>query len=259
MRLLVTGGTGYLGHVVVELGAAAGWDVTAAGSRDVDVRDRAAVDSFVAALRPDAVVHTAYVRDGPEAWAVNVDGSEHVARACATNGAWLVHVSTDVVFDGRAGRPYREDDPVAPVNDYGRSKAAAEERVQAADPTAVIVRTSLIYSGPSRPPGPQELAALDPDATFFTDELRSPIQVDDLARALIDLVHLDVHGPLHVAGAEGVSRQRFAELVAGHPVRGAPAPPGRPLDCRLDSSLAASLLPTRPRGISAVLGPPRLR
>jgi dTDP-4-dehydrorhamnose reductase len=255
-RLLVTGGSGYLGGVVVELAAAAGWEVTAAGSRDVDVRDAGAVVPFVVARRPNAVVHTAYVRDGPDAWSVNVGGSEALARAAVAVGARLVHVSTDVVFDGRAGRPYREDDPVSPVNDYGRSKAAAETRVLAVDPTAVVVRTSLIYSGPSRPPGPQERAAVDPAATFHTDELRSPVQVADLARALLELVHLDVHGPIHVGGAEGVSRHRFAELVAGHPVRGAPAPPGRPLDCRLDSSRAAALLSTPPRGISEVC-PPR--
>ena len=256
MRLLVTGGTGYLGRVVAELATTAGWHVIAAGSRDVDVRDRAAVESFVVASRPDAVIHTAYVRDGDTAWAVNVDGSEHVARASVGCGAWLVHVSTDVVFDGLAGRPYREEDPVSPVNDYGRSKAAAEQRVRSVDPTAAIARTSLIYSGPSRPPGPQERAAVDPAATFYSDELRSPVQVDDLAHALLELVHVDVHGPIHVTGAEGVSRQRFAELVAGHPVRGAPAPPGRPLDCRLDSSRAAAVLRTRLRGISEVF-PPR--
>ncbi|MET0326528.1 MAG: sugar nucleotide-binding protein [Ilumatobacteraceae bacterium] len=251
----MTGGTGYLGRVVVELAAVAGWDVTAAGSRDVDVRDAVAVDAFVAALRPDAIVHTAYVRDGPDAGPVNVAGSEAVAQAAVAVGARLVHVSTDVVFDGLAGRPYREDDPVSPVNDYGRSKAAAEVRVLAVDPGAVVVRTSLIYSGPSRPPGPQEQLAVDPAVTFFSDELRCPVQVDDLAAALVELTQVDVRGVLHVAGAEGVSRQRFAELVAGHPVRGAPAPPGRPLDCRLDSSRAAALLPTRPRGISEVLGP----
>ena len=83
---------------------------------------------------------------------MNVDGSHHVARAAAEVGARLVHVSTDLVFDGALGRPYTEDDEPRPVIDYGRQKLAAEEIVRAVLPGALIVRTSLIYGGaePSR-------------------------------------------------------------------------------------------------------------
>jgi dTDP-4-dehydrorhamnose reductase len=247
-RLLVTGGTGYLGCVVAEHAAADGWDVTAVGSQDVDVRDGAAVAAFVGRLRPHAIVHTAYVRDGPTARAVNVDGSTAVAAVAGNTR--LVHVSTDVVFDGRLGRPYREDDPVSPITEYGRTKADAEEVVLHRAPGALVVRTSLIYGGPGRPPSSHEVAARDPDAEFYTDELRNPIQVDDLAAALVELCRLDVAGILHVAGAEGVSRHAFAEAIAGRPVRGASAPPGRPLDCRLDCSLARTILRTHLRGVS---------
>ncbi len=241
--------------------AAAGWQVTAAGHRRgsprLDVRDPHAVAALLRALRPAAVVHTAYVQTGPDAWDVTAGGSAVVAAASAAVGARLVHLSTDVVFDGRAGRPYREDDPPAPLSDYGRAKAEAERQVAAADPGAVIVRTSLIYSGPGGPPGHQERAAVDPDATFYVDELRCPVQVDDLAGALVELCDHPASGPLHVAGADAVSRAAFAELVRGGPVRQAPAPPGRPLDCRLDSSRAAALLRTPLRGIRAVYAPAR--
>ncbi len=252
-RLLVTGGTGYLGRVVAERAAAAGWKVVALGSQDLDVRDHVAVAATVAARRPDAIVHTAYVRDGVAAWPVNVHGSEAVARAAVAAGARLVHVSSDVVFDGRAGRPYREDDPVSPCSDYGRSKAEAESRVLAVAPEAVVVRTSLIYGGPRRERSPHERAAIDPAATFHIDELRCPIQVDDLAGALLELAGGDVAGVLHVAGPEGLSRHRFAELIARRPVIGVTAPPDRPLDCRLDTSLAASILRTPLRSPRSVL------
>lgn len=206
-------------------------------------------------LRPAAVVHTAYVQQGPGAWDVTAAGSGVVAVATRAVGARLVHLSTDVVFDGRAGRPYTEDDPVSPLTEYGRAKAVAERLVAEADPTAVLVRTSLIYGGPGRPPSQHEHAATDPDATFFTDELRCPVQVDDLAAALLELCCSDVAGPLHVAGPDPVSRWEFAGLVAGHPVRGATAPPGRPLDCRLDSTRARALLATPLRGARTVLAP----
>ncbi len=249
-RLFVTGGSGYLGRVVVEQAAAAGWAVTAPGSDAVDVRH---VDALrEATTGTDAVVHTAYVRDGPTAGAVIVDGTANVVRAAA--GRRLIHLSTDVVFDGRLGRPYREDDPTSPITDYGRLKAAAENVVTDV-PAAVIVRTSLIYGGPGRPPSPYELAAADPDAMFHDDELRCPVQVDDLAAALLELVPLDVTGPLHVAGPVGLSRADFAELICGHPVRHGPAPPGRPLDCRLDTTRSRRLLATELRAPSAVMRP----
>jgi dTDP-4-dehydrorhamnose reductase len=63
----------------------------------------------------------------------------------------------------------------------------------------VLVRTSLIIGGPHRQPSPHERAALDPDMTFWSDALRCPVQVDDLAAALLELVDTDVSGPLHVA------------------------------------------------------------
>ena len=90
--------------------------------------------------------------------------------------------------------------------------------------------------------------------TFFTNEIRSPIQVTDLAQALLELAELDVAGPLHVAGADDVSRAEFAELIAGAPVRTGRAPETRPLDCSLDSSRAQALLRTRLRGVREVLG-----
>jgi len=259
---VVTGGSGYLGRALTQIAAAAGWAVTATshstpGPARLDVRDRAQVRALLDTLRPAAVVHTAYVQQGPGAWDVTATASGVVAEAAAAVGARLVHLSTDVVFDGRAGRGYRELDPVSPLSDYGRAKAEAERLVAAADPGAVIVRTSLIYGGPGCPPSAHEQAALDPDATFYTDELRCPAQVDDLAAALLELCGADVAGPLHVAGPGAVSRAEFAALVAGRPVRGVPAPPGRSLDCRLDSTLARGALGARLRAVSDVLATQR--
>jgi dTDP-4-dehydrorhamnose reductase len=240
--LHVTGATGYLGSELVRLRRDA-------STERVEIRDAAAVLGLFERIRPDVVVHTAYRQDDD---AVNTDGSENVARAAAAVGARLVHLSTDVVFDGRKGAPYVEDDPLSPVTDYGRAKAEAERRVRAAHPEALIVRTSLLYGGarPSR----HELAAHDPEFTFFTNEIRSPVHVTDLAQALLELVAHDVQGPLHVAGADAVSRAELAELIRGEPVRRAPAPASRPLDCSLDSARAQALLATRLRGVREVLG-----
>ena len=185
-------------------------------------------------------------------WEVNRDGAANVARAA--RGLRLVHLSTDVIFSGAKGR-YVEDDDPDPVTDYGASKAAAEALVREAHPDALLVRTSLIYGGPGTPESKHERNARDPGFTFFTDELRSPVQVGDLAAAVLELVEADVGGILHVAGADDVSRCEFARLVAGDAVRCAPIPPEavRPHDCTLDSSRARGILRTRLRGCREVL------
>ena len=186
-------------------------------------------------LRPAASTERVEVRDAAAAHAV---------------GARLVHLSTDVVFDGRKGAPYVEEDPVSPITEYGASKAEAERRVAAAHRGALIVRTSLIVGGAE--PSKHELAAAGP-GRWYTNEIRSPVHVGDLASALLELAEQDLAGPLHVAGADGVSRAELAELAARRPVETGEAPPDRPLDCRLDSSRAQAVIRTRLRGVREVL------
>lgn len=246
--LLVTGGAGYLGREVVRRAPAAGWDVRAiffssppldlpADWRHADVRDLDAelVDGV------DAVIHTAY-RQNDDAWSTNVDGSAAVARAA--RGRRLVHLSSDIVFDGTRGR-YREEDVPAPVNDYGRSKAEAELRVADLHPGATIVRTSLIYGTET---GPQERLARQ-GTRFFVDEIRSPVHVADLADALLELLELDVPGPLHVAGADDISRYDFAKLLGAGEIEAAHTTPDRAPNVSLDSSRAQTLLKTCLRGV----------
>lgn len=239
--LYITGRTGYLGSELARLRP------DADGER-VEIRDGAAIRALFERQRPETVIHTAYRQEDAS---VNVEGSENVALAAAAVGARLVHLSTDVVFDGRKGAPYVEDDALSPVTEYGRGKAEAEIRVARAHPEALIVRTSLIYGGDE--PSRAELLAREPALTFFTNEIRCPVQVGDLAAALLELAELDASGPLHVAGADAVSRAGFAELVVRAPVRSAPAPATRPLDCRLDSSRAQAMIRTRLRGVREVL------
>ena len=255
--MLVTGGSGYLGGELLRQagGAATGTYLTTplGGGVQLDVRDAGAVALAVAGH--DAVVHTAYVQDDPS---VIVDGSAAVADACASAGARLVHISTDVVFDGTLGRPYVEDDEPSPITGYGQSKLAAERAVAQRCPGAAIVRTSLIYGGPGREPSRHEQDALDGEMAFFTDELRSPVHVGDLATAVLGLVDdTSIAGLVHLGGGDHVSRYEFARLVVaargGDPegVRSASFREmglNRPADCRLASTRAQPL-----RGVREVL------
>jgi dTDP-4-dehydrorhamnose reductase len=225
----------------------------------LDVRDAAAVDRVVGAVAPDAIIHTAYRQHGEEAMAVNATGAGHVAASAAAAGARLVHVSSDAIFAGDGDRALREGDVVAPVTVYGATKAAGEVAVQVANPEALMVRTSLLVGGPGHAPSAHETLALavargERQMTFFTDEVRSPIQVDDLAAALLELAAQEGGGPLHVGGADGVSRLELARLVVGaagldaEVLDGAPAPADRPRHCPLDSGVAQTRLRTRLRG-----------
>jgi dTDP-4-dehydrorhamnose reductase len=254
---LVTGGCGYLGRQLVARAPARDWEVRATwleqpprGAAEwvrLDVRDREAVLAAVDDV--DAVIHTAYRQYGDVA-DVNARGSQVVAEAAA--GRRLVHLSTDVVFRGDRGR-YREEDAPDPVNDYGRSKAKAERRVAAAHPAATIARTSLMYGADE--PGPQERLAGE-NLRFFVDELRSPVQVGDLADAILELLPLDAPGALHLGGADDISRFDFAVLLGADPAQLEPThtTADRAPNVTLDSSRAAALLTTRLRGVREVLG-----
>ena len=248
-KLLVTGGAGYLGRELVRRASCPVRATYFSQPLDLDAEwVQADVRAFDPALLDGvaAVIHTAY-RQGGDEWSTNVDGSAAVARAA--RGRRLVHVSSDVVFDGSRG-PYREEDELGPVNSYGRSKAEAERRVAELHDAPLIVRTSLIYGGAE--PGPQERLARE-GTRFFVDELRSPVHVADLADALLELVALDVAGPLHVAGADDVSRYEFAKLLGAGEIEAANTTPDRAPNVTLDSSRARSLLTTRLRGVYETL------
>jgi dTDP-4-dehydrorhamnose reductase len=267
MKLLVTGGAGYLGSEVCRQAVELGWDVLATRldteppyGRPVrlDVRDEEATARVFLRHGPEVVVHTAYRLSGPDLESAIVKGSHSVALNAHRCGARLIHLSTDLVFDGELGTPYAEDDEPRPVSPYGAAKAQAEELVRTLHPGALVVRTSVLYG--KAEPGPQERLAFS-DVDFYTDEIRSPTVAGDLAAALLELAGRDdLAGPLHVAAPDAVSRYEFARLLRAasgldpDEVRGAPSPrAGRARNVALDSARAEGLLSTRLRGVREVV------
>ena len=224
----------------------------------LDVGDRQAVLQLVRCLRPEAIIHTAYRKEGPDLQRVTAQGAGHIAQAAAEVGARLVHVSSDVLLDGEHP-PYDEGAQPAPLHPYGQAKAEAEVAVQQAAPDAVLVRTSLICR--LQPPDPISAWVIDSlrqgqSITLFTDEIRSPVWVQDLAAALIELVELSFSGVLNVAGPQPLSRYQMGVRLArcfGLDEQGINAGSSldsglrRPRNCTLDVRLAQRLLRTRLR------------
>lgn len=269
--LLVVGASGHLGGEVCRLALVDGWRVVGTYHRapravdgvdwhPLDVREPGAVRALVEWVRPDAVVNTAYLYGD---WAVSADGAGHVALAAARAGARLVHLSTDAVHAGRP-EPYPDAEEPTPVHAYGAAKAAAETVVRLVHPTAALLRTSLIVGDAGSKQVKLCLDALSGRSgiTLFSDEIRCPIGVDDLASAVLEMVASDQAGLLNVAGPEAVSRVELGALVARrYGLDPARVPAGtivesglvRPGVVRLDSSRAAALLTTRLRPVSELL------
>jgi dTDP-4-dehydrorhamnose reductase len=271
--LLVIGGSGFLGRTITRQARLAGHDVIAtfhahvpAGTevewRRVDIRRRDDVMSLARSTRPDVIINAAYRQSD---WETTADGGAHVALAAAAIGARFVHVSSDAVFSGRASSydEARQPDPTTP---YGAAKAAAETAVKGITPAAIIARTSLII-GDGDSPHERLVHALASGAAagpLFTDDVRCPVHVTDLASALLELAASPHAGVHHVAGADAISRYELGVLIAGRDgldptalargLRAVTDLPG-PLDVRLDSTKTQARLATRLRGARDFLAP----
>jgi len=282
-RTLVFGGSGFLGsHVVAEIGpegVVAGREEgihagsRRAGFRKVDALVPEEIGRALDSVQPARVILCTALSSLADAEAypglaraLNAEFPCQVAKACARIHARLVHVSSDLVFGGRDPRPegFREDDPPAPISEYGRSKAEGEVAVLDAYPDALVVRLPILYGdsfGRGRGASDSLLAAIERGERpmLFTDEWRTPLDVANAARVLVELAGTDASGILHVAGPDRVCRYELGLLVLrsrgmGEDAARAAIRPGtraeagvedeRPSDTSLDSGRARSLLLT---------------
>jgi len=233
---------------------------------DLAIEDAQAVERVVARERPEWIVNcAAYTQvdraeSEPEAaQRVNAIGPANLARAARQTGARLLQISTDYVFDGRATRPYREDDPVGPLNVYGRSKLAGEQAVRDILPQAhLIVRTQWLFGegGPNFVATILRLARERSELKVVNDQHGRPTYARDLAAGLWKLIACDARGTVHCAN-EGeatwfdVARAAIAAAGLKTPVepcttadmpRPARRPPFSVLDCTLYQNVVGSPL-----------------
>lgn len=222
MRVLVTGVSGQLGHDVARVLAQRGIEYRGTSSKELDITDRAAVEHLMQSYRPDAVIHcAAYTKvdlaeDEPErCWAVNADGTRNLAAACREIGAKMLYISTDYVFPGTGEQFRRTDDPVSPVNTYGRSKLAGELAVQSLLETYFIVRISWVFgkNGNNFVKTMLRLAETRTELTVVCDQIGSPTYTADLAPLLCDMVQTERYGIYHATNGGTCAWSEFAKAI----------------------------------------------
>ena len=216
MKLLVTGGSGFLGRRVVAHFEKLGWQVFAPSHRELDITDREEVHAWFRNHHPDAVIHTAAVSDtgkcqqNPE-WSetINVDGCVHLAEGCREVGAKLVICSSDqIYFQSPVPGPHGEDEPVTPGNIYGAQKLRAEQRCTEILPETVCLRLSWMYARDSYPGEHGHLlttlkAALDDESKALTWPIHDRRGITDAADVVENLPRtLELPGGIWNFGGE---------------------------------------------------------
>jgi dTDP-4-dehydrorhamnose reductase len=264
MRFLLFGGTGQVGEEFRALAMPDGVQLVAPSRNALDLEDADAIARVIAAEPWNVVINAAaYTQvDRAEAeeavaFAVNARAPSRLAAETGRRGIPLVHISTDYVFDGTKGAPYIEQDKVAPLNAYGRSKLAGEVGVRAANARHVILRTSWAYS-PYRRNFVRTILRLALERerlAIVADQRGCPTAARDIAKACLDIAmrcasdpERAPYGVYHFAGAGEASwfelAQAIVDMSAGRrarspeivPIRTCeyPTPAARPLDARLD-------------------------
>ncbi|OHB80251.1 MAG: hypothetical protein A2W31_03180 [Planctomycetes bacterium RBG_16_64_10] len=236
-RLLVTGYGGFVAGSVVQQ-ARRDWQVVALsqfgvpnGPTDVvchvlDLCHAEELRQIFEQARPQALIHTAAMADIDQcqsqqaaAEAVNVGVTEHLAQLCRDTGTKMVFCSTDSVFDGVRGN-YAEEDPPGPLNWYATTKVRAERAVQTSADRGVVARLSLVMGLPILGTGNSFLAKMigqlnrGQPVRFPANEIRTPIDVITLGRALLELAGNDLTGVIHLAGNTRLNRYEMALQLA---------------------------------------------
>jgi dTDP-4-dehydrorhamnose reductase len=222
--LLVIGAKGMLGrdlmgilHSSFSKDEIIGWDI-----EEVDIEKEDESVTKIVKLRPEIVIHIAAYTDvdgcelnKEKAFAVNAEGTKHVALAASKCHAKMVYLSTDYVFDGEKREPYSETDSPRPLNIYGHSKLKGEQYVQEWVEDSLIIRTQWLYG----PFGKNFVASILQQAreksalSIVNDQTGSPTYTADLAKAISELIQFDARGIFHVTNSDLCTWYTFGQAI----------------------------------------------
>lgn len=227
MRILITGGQGQLARELAGVLNAEGHVVVSLSRDALDITVNSHLASALDHWLPDVVINTAAFHqvdrcesDPEQSFLTNAAAPQRLASSCSERGALLVHFSTDYVFDGNQRTPYQEDDPVAPLNIYGSSKAAGEMAIRATTENHLLLRTTGLYghSGLGSQRGNfvatmLRLAHEETTIEVVNDQILTPSYVKDVAHAVAGLLRSGARGTFHVTNSGSCSWYEFAREV----------------------------------------------
>ncbi|MBF0341231.1 MAG: dTDP-4-dehydrorhamnose reductase [Magnetococcales bacterium] len=239
MKLLLTGAQGQVGQEITALARAQGWELLAMDRATLDItqadRVREAIGGFMPRLVINAAAYTAVdlaESQTETAFAVNRDGTRHLAQSCAVANIPLLHLSTDYVFDGAKSTPYVENDPVSPLGVYGESKWAGEEALRANLSRHLIIRVSWVFGrhGKNFVKTILRLARERETIGVVADQRGGPTAAPDIAAMLLTLARqatdpaFDAWGTYHYRGDPPVSWHQFATTIVSEARQHTPLP-----------------------------------
>jgi len=223
-RMLVIGARGMLGRDLMGILQASfpaaevvGWNI-----EEIDIRKEKDTLAKIEELRPEVVIHLAAYTDvdGCEsdekrAFAVNADGTRHVALAASTCRSKMVYLSTDYIFDGDKREPYSESDAPRPLNVYGHSKLRGEQYVQELAEDFLIIRTQWLYGpfGKNFVDSILRQAREKKTLSIVDDQTGSPTYTVDLAKAIFGLIRVNARGIFNVANSDFCTWYTFGQAI----------------------------------------------
>jgi dTDP-4-dehydrorhamnose reductase len=241
MKILVLGSKGQLGQCLNDQLAITGHDVVYTSRVEIDIADFEATRTQILCIAPHVVINaTAYTavdkaeEDQIEADLINHLAVANIARICSQIDSWLIHVSTDYVFDGVSDVPYKEDDKTNPQCVYGKTKLKGEMAIQSLGGRHIIIRTAWVFSeyGNNFLKSMLRLGAERDELSVVDDQIGCPTYAQDIAKAIgMMLPQLNTReglvGIYHYCGDEPCSWYDYAQFIFERAARAEIKTPGR--------------------------------
>ncbi len=245
-----------LGSDVAEVFGSAGHEVKACSRKALDITRKKNCIQTTEEFQPNIIINcAAYTKvddcenNQETAFSINEKGAGNIAEAAEKCGAYLIHISTDYVFDGTSSRPYQENDPTNPINIYGLSKLKGEEAVKSACTRYSIVRTSWLFgiNGPNFIKTILKLALEKNELMVVNDQQGCPTFTKDLAKTLLIFAQQQPTGLFHCTNSKSCTWYELAQkalyfsgknpdMVKPVPTSAFPRPAKRPAYSVLDNS-----------------------
>lgn len=262
MKIFIAGSQGQLGEEIVRQALSRGIESFPYSHQELDITQFELVRGIIGDLKPDVIFNCAAYNnvDGAEsesrmAYAVNCEGVRNLAICAKSYGAFLIHYSTDYVFDGKKHSPYLKTDITHPINTYGKSKLEGEKAVQEIFDNFLILRVSWVFGQNPKVSFPLKLLSWSKSNStlkMVSDQTSSPTSVVDIANVTFELLKEKITGLHHFSNSGYCSRYEWAQLILDRigwtgeltpvPSSEFPTPAQRPTFSALDNSEVSTLI-----------------